>query len=287
MRSSAWVVGLLLVSMLAGLSSVTSVSPVQIVTSYAYTSVPISTIIWSSTTQLNLLSGNDTDPAHSLHYTCEYVFEDFTASAGTISGTVTSDNLIDVFLVTQAVGEEWIKTGTCDGPSYDQYLTARTSTTNYSFTANLPSSGTYELLILNQSSENTAHIDFTVNSAGTVTYTTTSYSMSQQTFLFTESTSISLQEQTQTSSSSGQTPGFVSSLLMFGVIAVIVIALVAVILIRRGKTRKEGSPTRVYEPETTAAQDQPKVSMFCRKCGAKIPRDSTFCKECGEKIAKV
>jgi hypothetical protein len=24
--------------------------------------------------------------------------------------------------------------------------------------------------------------------------------------------------------------------------------------------------------------------MFCKKCGAKIPRDSTFCKECGTKL---
>ena len=268
---------LLLASMLAGFSAATSSYPTQVVTSYSYSTVPISTVTSTSTGQQNLLTDTIALQPAGFHYCGEYDVEDFTASAGSISGTVTSDHPIDVYLVSNAVLTEWIKAASCDGPS--QVLYARTQTTNYNFTANLPSSGEYEILFLNHSHDFTANIVITVNSAETeVTWTATSYSMLQQTFFSTES--MSLQEELQTSSSSG----FGNSLLMFGVIAAIAIALVAIVLMRRGKAGKETPRTKVGEPETTAAKVQEREgSMFCRKCGAKIPRDSTFCKECGEK----
>ena len=99
--------------------------------------------------------------------------------------------------------------------------------------------------------------------------------------------STSLQEQLQTSATSGQASGFGGSLLILGVIAAIAIAVVAIILLRRGKGGKETTGTKIWEPETTAAKvSKPEGSMFCRKCGAKIPRDSDFCLECGEKTSE-
>jgi len=76
-------------------------------------------------------------------------------------------------------------------------------------------------------------------------------------------------------------------LLIVAIVVTIVIAVVAVALLRRGRARKEVPSTRVWEPEVTEAQAaMPGPSMFCRKCGAKIPRDSDFCMECGEKTLK-
>jgi ribosomal protein L40E len=36
------------------------------------------------------------------------------------------------------------------------------------------------------------------------------------------------------------------------------------------------------QPEVTSKSS--KTTMFCKECGAKIPRDSDFCEECGSKL---
>jgi hypothetical protein len=37
-------------------------------------------------------------------------------------------------------------------------------------------------------------------------------------------------------------------------------------------------------PSQTTVGDASILTMFCRECGANIPRDSKFCKECGTKV---
>jgi ribosomal protein L40E len=48
------------------------------------------------------------------------------------------------------------------------------------------------------------------------------------------------------------------------------------------KTRiTQGTTTTLGNPTVSGATI---LTMFCRECGAKIPRDSKFCKECGTKV---
>ena len=63
---------------------------------------------------------------------------------------------------------------------------------------------------------------------------------------------------------------------------------------RRSKTKVE---TIAREPERQVTEmaeikesaepiaESKKTTMFCRECGAKIPRDSTYCEECGTKLS--
>lgn len=44
------------------------------------------------------------------------------------------------------------------------------------------------------------------------------------------------------------------------------------------------TPQSHEEIKTNAAEVSAKKVMFCRECGARIPRDSIFCEECGRRI---
>ncbi len=49
----------------------------------------------------------------------------------------------------------------------------------------------------------------------------------------------------------------------------------------RNEYQQKLSETTPSEPYVT----QKEASKFCRKCGAKIPRDSEYCEECGARLA--
>jgi ribosomal protein L40E len=42
----------------------------------------------------------------------------------------------------------------------------------------------------------------------------------------------------------------------------------------------------IPEPQVSLAEPPDRETKFCRKCGAKIPRDSIFCEECGAKLVE-
>jgi ribosomal protein L40E len=51
------------------------------------------------------------------------------------------------------------------------------------------------------------------------------------------------------------------------------------------KTSTIQAEAAVAEPKAVSKSTKPSTTtMFCRQCGAKIPRDSKFCKECGSKV---
>jgi len=188
MRTGQLLLVVLLASSVVGITYATSDSPAQVVTSYSFATIPVSTITWTSTTQQNLVSDSFALSAPGPSYGCEYQIEDFNASAGSVVGTLTSDHTVDFYFLTRAVFDQWRTHGTCDGP--DSYLDVRTETTNYTFNVTVPTSGEYILLFINQWKSYTCNITITANSgATTVTYTTTSDSFSEQTFYSTESMS--------------------------------------------------------------------------------------------------
>ncbi|MGA8857629.1 MAG: zinc ribbon domain-containing protein [Candidatus Bathyarchaeia archaeon] len=270
---------LLLASTLAGFSSATSSTLAQVVTSYSYSKVPISTITWTSTVQQVLYSNSFPVAPAPTGRGCNIVDDTFTASPGLVVGTITTSYPVDFYLLSQAQYSTWSKTNlvTCDGPG-DYMISALgiSSDNSYTFKADLQTAGGYYVIFFNQDHTLAPNVAVTVMSAGTAeTYTTTSDSLYFQTNLVTEGVS--------ESSSQQQLPpippllGQNSSILMLAIVAIIVVALGAIAVKKRRKTE-----TRSVSKTAVVASD----TMFCRKCGAKIPRDSTFCKECGEKTTK-
>jgi hypothetical protein len=282
MRSVAYVVTiLLLASILVGFSSATSSYPAQVVTSYSYSEVPVATITWTSTLRETLYSNSFPVPAAGggLHSACNIIDDDFTAQAGQITGTVSTTYPIDFYLLSQAQYSEWSKLLVfCSGPgSYLVEAQGISSVKTYHFNVDLATAGQYYIIFFNQSSSLTPNLVVNIMSVGTAeTYTATSHSFYTQKILVTGGPSqSSSQQQLQTNS---LTLGQNGSVLALGIVAIIVVALVALVMKKRRKTETR---TVSAKPAVVASD-----TMFCRKCGAKIPRDSTFCKECGEKTTK-
>lgn len=271
---------LILAVMLAGVSSATSSSPTQVVTSYSYSTVPISTVTWTSTVGRNLASDSFPVSPPSGSFGCNIIYDQFTAPVVTISGTITASSPLDIYLLSSADYNAWNSNRvSCDGP--DTYLASRSEATSYQFNINLPQAGGWYFVFFNKSKTSTANVVVSVNSAGSpVTYTTTSDSLYMQTILVTQSLSQSSSEQQLQTNS--QALGQNGSSLILGIVAIIIVAFVAigaVVMKKRSKTETRSTPAK----PVPVASDM----MFCRKCGARIPRDSTFCKECGEKTTKV
>ena len=64
----------------------------------------------------------------------------------------------------------------------------------------------------------------------------------------------------------------------------IILAILAAVTLVINPVKKTSEPLRA-KPEVQRSQPHTESSMmFCRKCGAKIPRDSKFCKECGNML---
>jgi flagellar basal body-associated protein FliL len=80
----------------------------------------------------------------------------------------------------------------------------------------------------------------------------------------------------------------------YALIVVVVLVLcggaVAAILLRSRAAKRVEPKEQIKQPPTPILEPTKPVpsnrdAMFCRECGAKIPRDSIFCEECGTKLA--
>ncbi len=294
MRSATCAVTILiLASMLAGFSSATQSSPAQVVTSYSYSEVPVSTFTWTSTVGQGLVSDSFPVPGAGNH-ACNVIYDNFTGPAGPVSGTMTASSPVDFYLVSKAEFFAWATLShveSCDGPT--SFLASRPYATSYSFAADLPQSGEYFLVFVNSSSTSTSNVAVTVNSVGSpVTYTTTSDSLYMQTILVT----LQSVSQFYTSAQQSSNPTISGSFPVIDIAAIVLVILIVAGLLfyNERRVRASAKVKDTVKPQATEISSVPSrgatkpivadsATMFCRKCGAKIPRDSTFCKECGEK----
>jgi ribosomal protein L40E len=153
----------------------------------------------------------------------------------------------------------------------------REQVSSFSFDWVVPQDGLFYIIFLNLHSALDVQITFSATTVLPFTLTSTIYSTIMQ------STAVTL---TSSVLSTGEVPQASLDMNSFGsnylfIVAAIVIALLIVIflLMRRGRsTTKRRPSSRPASGKTVSAE------MYCRKCGAKIPRDSTFCLECGSKI---
>jgi hypothetical protein len=133
-----------------------------------------------------------------------YFVQALNASEGeVVFGTVTSNNNVDLYLMTASVFQAWnhqvVAGGTCTPSSL---IISQLDTTAYNFTATIPSNGVYDIVLNNLShSSVTAKLTVDISTSAPLTMTTAMYSTMNQQVIETEmQTSV----QTVQSTSGGQ-----------------------------------------------------------------------------------
>jgi len=152
---------------------------------------------------------------------CEFWTLNFTAVDGqSVSGNVTSDNPIGVYVVQEASYSIWLKNGSC-GNTVDA-IASQLIATSYSFNAVIPSSGTWLIVLVNSSNAKNADGYLSVYlSSGTYTATQPLTSTVLETI-----------PTTPTATSSGQPTG-IAGFPISSIIVGIAIGWITVALLRR------------------------------------------------------
>jgi len=235
-------------------------------------------------------------------YGCTFAHKPFNAQAGdVVKGTVTADNEINFYIMTQKDYDEWNSKGTCG--VHVTTIVEETIVGTYEIQFVIPANGKYQLLILNFSHENDVKVDLTANIVGiakessvvlTRTYTQQSYSTQTgvvSTIVTRTATSLHTEQVGQ--------PGLsmeVPSLLLMVVGIVVGIGVVVGAFVLRSRRGKPKTETKLYEPvveEKTAPEPvvpprpsraPPPGMKFCVHCGTAIPKNARFCTkiDCGK-----
>jgi ribosomal protein L40E len=106
-----------------------------------------------------------------------------------------------------------------------------------------------------------------------------------------------MQSVSQFYTSSNPTIGGSFPVIDIAAIVLVILIVAGLLLYNERRVRASAKVKDTVKPQATEVSSVPSrgatkpivtdsATMFCRKCGAKIPRDSTFCKECGEKTTK-
>ena len=154
---------------------------------------------------------------------CEFWTLNFTAADGqSVSGNVTSDNPISVYVIQETSYSIWLKNGSC-GNTVDA-IASQLITTSYSFNAVIPTSGIWLIVLVNSSNAKNADGYLSVYlSSGTYTATQPLTSTVIETIPTTPATTMS-----------GQPTG-VAGFPISSIIVGITIGLIAVAFLRRKK----------------------------------------------------
>jgi hypothetical protein len=156
---------------------------------------------------------------------CEFWTLNFTANQGQlVSGNFTSNIALNFYLVQDSNYKSWLNQGSC-GNAPDA-VTSQLSTMSYSFNAILPSSGSWDIVLVNVSNSRDAS-GFMLAYIGAGGYTTTEESLSTTTL------TSALTSASNTTTPTTSIPGFPVESMALGMIA----GLVALMVLRLRKTR--------------------------------------------------
>ncbi|MGO9644221.1 MAG: zinc ribbon domain-containing protein [Candidatus Bathyarchaeia archaeon] len=192
-----------------------------------------------------------------------------------VVGTITSNVTVSFYIMTESQYQSWLTANGC--PVFSAGL-LEGAITSYNVSYVVPSDGKYEFLFLSRAKTYTAGVEFDASLvSGSTMVSVTSYSPFEQTLLITSTGSSSSVMAEQSSH------GKLTSLLPFAIVAILVLIGLGLYLSKRKTARDSGVQTTIEttRPISPTQTDVKKSMMYCRKCGATIPRDSTFCKECG------
>jgi hypothetical protein len=183
------------------------------------------TISTSLSPQQQLINQSFTVPSTTgTNLQCELWNFTFTGTQGQyISGKFTSNSPVDFYLVQDANYQNWLKQGTC-GTAIEA-IASQQLTMSYNFSAALPSSGSYDLVLVNSSSTN--------NAGGSITayLSSQAYTMTEAMVNTITTTGVtpSTTETTQpTATLSTNIPGFPIESILAGII----IGLIAILILR-------------------------------------------------------
>jgi ribosomal protein L40E len=225
----------------------------------------------TSTQKGTLYSGPIPITPTESNYECIYDNLPFTVKRGDhITGQLSSNSSVSFYIMSEDQFKTWLNRRRC--PVVSAWI-SKEGIISYEIDWTVPQDGQYEFLFLNFSPQKTANVEFDVSLAGSLSVTVlTSTVYSSTTQMFTSTFTGTL---TSVSTQQVQNPSPVPYVWVVAAVIAAVVAIVAVALYRRRSRPAVPSP---------AATSRAPSEMFCRKCGAKIPRDSTFCLECGTKV---
>jgi hypothetical protein len=240
-------------------------------------------------------------------YGCLFAHTTFAAQAGdVVKGTISSDNEINFYVMSQKDYDKWNSLGTCG--VYVTTIVEEVVVGTYPIEFVIPANGRYQVVFLNFSHENDAKIDLSADIVGTakessvvVTRTYTQQSYSTQTAVV--STIVTRTATSLRTEQVGQV-GFSmegSSLLLMVAGIVVGLVVVGILFVLRGRQKKTAGGAVMYEPEAKAppvaepspppepaapvqlSRGPPPAMKFCVHCGATIPSIVMFCTKCGRK----
>ena len=166
------------------------------------------------------------------HGVCGIYFQQpFNATAGdTLTGTLNSSSKVDFYVMTQAIFQAWshqiVAGGNCTPSSL---ISSQRGTSSYNFTATIPSTGMYQLVVNNLSESTvTVQLSASISTIAPAVVTTTMYSTTMQEYVQTI-----MQTSTETMQA---TSGSVDYTLPIAV-GVLIVILVAVAFVVRAKRR--------------------------------------------------
>jgi hypothetical protein len=213
----------------------------------------------------------------------------FNASAGPITGTVTSNSTeLNFELASLSDFNIWAPNGVginCRGPEHP--IAAHQAVTSNTFSANLPSSGEYVMTFINTPAGKAAYVNISTNYPAVHPSTVTMTSYVLQTQLQTQ-TSVQGPVSTLTSVISSATVSTQTTKAQFSmnyaelltVIALMIVAAAAIIFVI-SRRRKTPALAHAPAPPSPPTPMGPAATKYCIDCGAQIPARAKHCGKCG------
>jgi hypothetical protein len=200
-------------------------------------------------------------------YGCIYQALPFTANNGeAISVDVKSSIPISIYIMTAVDYQAWLAGNSCAAASSVLYSREQVSSVYIDMIA--PSSGGYDLVLLNLSPTNSASVN--VGYTGISQAVTTVFLPVVSAFALTETyTATSTLTEVQPVTEPLQQYG------LYAIIFVLVLALGFLALRRRSSKKTVGTAT------VATGETAPVSGRFCGDCGKPIPIDAEFCPKCG------
>ena len=234
----------------------------------------------SVNSQQELYSGPFTIIAVPAQYGCELYNLPFTANKGNeIAGSYSADRLVSFIIMTKSFFQNWNQFEVNANPN--QILLERDGVNSGKFVLTITHDDTYEFVFLNSDHNHPANVNFQSQLVGASITTT---STEARPSVFTNVQTLTLTSSSlvfQTVQTPMALPGIDTSLILIAALVVVVIAIVAFLALRRRGAAGSAQGT----PSAATVEKPVKSEMFCKECGARIPRDSKFCQKCGTTVA--